>query len=85
MTGRIADVIVIVIVIVETPMAQICSVCGKTSYMGVRRKLLRGHYNPTAKVRKYPNLQWFAKSGGKRVMACTKCIRSAQKTKSTKK
>ncbi|MDO8558016.1 MAG: hypothetical protein Q7S09_02380 [bacterium] len=61
-------------------MAKSCVICGKTSYMGVVRRLLRGHYNPTAKKRKYPNLQWFAVSNGKRVKACTKCIRAKQKT-----
>jgi hypothetical protein len=56
-------------------------------------KKLRGKYNPTGKKRKYPNLQWAvipsdAKSPkkaipfrGKRVLACTKCIKALGKRK----
>ncbi|MBI2050053.1 MAG: hypothetical protein HYT35_01165 [Candidatus Staskawiczbacteria bacterium] len=46
---------------------------------------LRGKYNPTQKVRKYPNLQWVrlpAQRGlfsGKRVLACAKCIKAMSK------
>ncbi|MFH1968052.1 MAG: 50S ribosomal protein L28 [bacterium] len=55
---------------------KICSICGKKSSMGVTLVKLRGKYNPTSKVRKYPNLQWVRlPSSGKRVLACTKCIK----------
>jgi len=54
---------------------KICSICGKKSAMGVILVKLRGKYNPTAKVRKYPNLQWVRLPSGKRVSACTKCIK----------
>jgi len=62
-----------------------------------KRKLLRGHYNPVNRYRKYPNLQWAkvypVKSGkagakqfngvnGKRIKICTSCIK---KTASTRK
>jgi ribosomal protein L28 len=43
-----------------------------------KRNLLRGHYNPTPKQRKYPNLQW-AVVDGKRMKICTNCIRTRQK------
>ena len=53
---------------------------------------LRGKYNPTSKKRKYPNLQWvfipvgtkrkkFKAFTGKRIKACTKCIKSLSKIK----
>ena len=69
-------------------MATGCPLCGKQSQMEWKRKLLRGHYNPTHKRRKYPNLQWVKlwnpKAGipaGKRIKACTKCIKAMFKTK----
>jgi len=37
--------------------------------------LLRGHYNPTSRKRKYPNLQKTSLTDGTRVLACVKCIR----------
>jgi ribosomal protein L28 len=73
-------------------MAKICSICGKGSKVFGVRKKLRGKYNPTTKRRKYPNLQWvripqdikkekFKKFAGKRVLACTKCIKALGKRK----
>lgn len=56
-------------------MARICKLCGKGSHMGGARNLLRGKYNPTAQTRKYPNLQWVRIAAGKRVKACTQCIK----------
>lgn len=66
-------------------MAQkICTICEKTSSVGNTLVKLRGKYNPTAKVRKYPNLQWTrlmsGKNAGKRVLACAKCIKRISKT-----
>jgi hypothetical protein len=49
--------------------------------MSVTLVKLRGKYNPTAKVRKYPNLQWARTPEGKRVLACTKCIKRIAKFK----
>jgi len=57
---------------------KICSICKKHSAMKTVLVKLRGKYNPTAKQRKYPNLQW-AKINGKRVLACAKCIKRASK------
>jgi len=54
---------------------KICSICKKKSAMGVTLVKLRGKYNPTSKVRKYPNLQWARLPSGKRVLACTKCMK----------
>jgi ribosomal protein L28 len=35
-----------------------CAQCGKGSVIRGKRRLLRGHYNPVSRARKYPNLQW---------------------------
>lgn len=60
-------------------MEKVCSICGKKSGMAVTLVKLRGKYNPTSKVRKYPNLQWvklmYGKDAGKRILACAKCIK----------
>ena len=71
-------------------MAKVCAICGKGSIMSYTRKKLRGKYNPTAKKRKYPNLQWvkipedvklkkFKPFAGQRVLACTQCIKTLHK------
>jgi len=71
-------------------MAKECAICGKKSKMAWRRVKLRGKYNPTTKIRKYPNLQWvwvpldvkkpaFKKFAGKRILACTRCIKTLGK------
>jgi len=73
-------------------MAKQCTICGKGSRLFGKREKLRGKYNPTIKRRKYPNLQWlqvpkdikykkFKPFQGKRVLACTKCIKTLSKTK----
>lgn len=61
-----------------------CEICGKGSQMQGKRKLLRGHYNPVNWSRKYPNLQW-ANFNGKRVKACTSCLRNLVKKTETAK
>ena len=71
-------------------MAKVCTICGKKSMMVQKLKKLRGKYNPTIKKRKYPNLQWlrvpadikkkaYKNFAGKRVLACTKCIKTLGK------
>jgi len=60
-------------------MATKCKNCGKKPVMVTTRKLLRGHYNPTSKSRRYPNLQW-AKVNGTRVKMCTDCIKTLHKS-----
>lgn len=47
--------------------------------MVTTRVLLRGHYNPTTKGRRYPNLQW-AHVAGKRLKICTDCIKTLHKS-----
>ena len=73
-------------------MAKFCQICKKRGMLVVKRKKLRGKYNPTIKRRKKPNLQWvlipkeiekkkFRKFAGKRILACTKCIKAMAKRK----
>ncbi|MBU1292298.1 50S ribosomal protein L28 [Patescibacteria group bacterium] len=62
-------------------MSRRCSICGKKSMIAVIRKKLRGKYNPTGKKRKYPNLQLATLANGKKVKACTKCIKTMSKSK----
>lgn len=50
--------------------------------MVTSRVLLRGHYNPTGKTRKKPNLQW-ARVGTQRVKICTDCIKTLSKNSKT--
>lgn len=58
---------------------KICTVCEKHSAMGITLVKLRGKYNPTSRVRKKPNLQWVRLPSGKRVLACTKCMKRIAK------
>ena len=60
-------------------MAKECAICGKSSLMAGQRKKLMSRYNPTPKKRKYPNIQWLRLPSGKRVKACTKCIKTVAK------
>jgi ribosomal protein L28 len=62
-------------------MANVCPICGKKTLMVWKRVKLRGRYNPTTKTRKKPNLQWTKLPSGKRVKACTKCIKAMAKKK----
>lgn len=55
-----------------------CVKCAKGSVVRGKRVLLRGHYNPVEKSRRYPNLQW-ALLDGKRAKLCTRCIRTTAK------
>ncbi|MEX0870139.1 MAG: hypothetical protein WDZ39_01800 [Candidatus Spechtbacterales bacterium] len=64
-------------------MAKQCEVCGKSSQMEGKRKLLRGNYNPTVKKRKYANLQWTRRKDGSRIRVCTKCMKTAAKSPGT--
>ena len=59
--------------------SKICTICGKKSGMSWSLVKLRGKYNPTQKIRKYPNLQWARPLDGKRVLACAKCIKAMAK------
>lgn len=58
--------------------SKICSICAKMSEMGGYYVKLRGKFNPTKKVRRYPNLQW-TKVKRRRVLACAKCIKALAK------
>jgi ribosomal protein L28 len=60
-------------------MARKCEICGKGKNIAWRLVKLRGKYNPTTKYAQKPNLQWFRLSNGKRILACTKCIKAKTK------
>ena len=62
-------------------MSRRCSICNKKPMVAVIRKKLRGKYNPTGKRKKYPNLQWANLPDGRKVKACTKCIKTLGKAK----
>ena len=62
-------------------MAKSCALCGKKSITSVTLVKLRGKFNPTAKRRQYPNLQWLTLENGKRVKACAKCIKTKSKSR----
>ena len=73
-------------------MAKKCTICGKKSILVWRLVKLRGKYNPVTKRRVKPNLQWvgipvgikskhYKKFAGKRILACTKCIKALSKRK----
>ena len=73
-------------------MARQCAICGKKSTLGRQYRKLMSKYNPMPKKRKYPNLQWvyvpvdikkpaYKKFAGKRILACTRCIKTIEKTK----
>lgn len=74
-------------------MAKQCAICGKKGMLVWRRVRLRAKkYNPTLKKRQYPNLQWvkvpleikkpaYKKFTGKKILACTKCIKTMAKIK----
>jgi ribosomal protein L28 len=56
-----------------------CQLCGKGSVIRGKRKKLRGNYNPVSTARKQPNLQKTRTLEGKRVVACTDCIKKMSK------
>jgi len=71
-------------------MARQCEICGKKGMIVWTRKKLRGKYNPTAKRKQQPNLQWvkvpldierkiYKKFAGKRVLMCSKCRKTMLK------
>ncbi|MFA4998749.1 MAG: 50S ribosomal protein L28 [Candidatus Paceibacterota bacterium] len=62
-------------------MTKQCAICGKRYNPSWTLVKLRGKYNPTSKKKQKPNLQWTRLPSGKRVLACTKCIKAQGKKK----
>jgi len=56
-----------------------CAVCKKGSVMAGVHSFLRSHYNPTGRIRKYPNLQWAHLPDGTRTKMCVRCIKGMHK------
>ena len=44
-----------------------------------KRRLLRGHYNPTNWTRKFPNLQKSKLPNGDKALVCAQCLRTMVK------
>jgi ribosomal protein L28 len=54
-------------------MAKQCQIC-KKKYKAVWKRIkLRSKFNPTAKKKQKPNLQWLKLPSGKRILVCAKC------------
>jgi len=51
-----------------------CELCGKGKKIIIKRKKLRGKYNPVKKAWQKPNLQ-FLKIDDKRILVCKDCRR----------
>ena len=62
-------------------MSRVCQICEKGGSVVGRRVKSRSKYNPTKQSRKHPNLQWTRLSNGKKVLACTRCIKKTAKNK----
>ena len=70
-------------------MSRKCEVCDKKTTVSNQRIKLMSRYNPTPKQKKYPNIQKisvpetvsskFKMFAGKRIKACTRCIKSLTK------
>ncbi len=70
-------------------MSRECTICEKKTVVSRQRKKLMSRYNPTPKKRKYPNIQTvavpegapssFKEFIGKRIKACTRCIKTLSK------
>lgn len=60
-----------------------CEICKKSYQIAITRTKLRGKYNPTGKHKQKANLQ-NKKIDGKRMLICTKCLKTLTK-KQTKK
>lgn len=70
-------------------MSRKCEVCEKKTTVSRQRNKLMSKYNPTPKQKKYPNIQSifitegvpksFKQFIGKRIKACTKCIKTLSK------
>jgi ribosomal protein L28 len=56
---------------------KVCKICGK----GYVKAVSRSHSMRKTIKRLQPNLQWLTVSPGKRIKACTQCIKSVGKGK----
>jgi hypothetical protein len=57
-----------------------CEICGKGKKLIIKRKKLRGKYNPVKKDWQKPNLQ-FLKINDQRILVCKDCRRLILKGK----
>ncbi|MEK7587110.1 MAG: 50S ribosomal protein L28 [Patescibacteria group bacterium] len=63
-----------------------CATCSKGTIVGggYSNRVRATKFNPTGKVRRYPNLQWAILATGKRAKLCTRCIRTGKTLKTSK-
>jgi len=66
-------------------MPKSCALCGKQQVVVRKYNKLMSRYNPNPKHTKQPNLQWYTLANGKRVKACTKCMKKRSETAKNKK
>jgi len=57
-----------------------CEICNKGKKLIIKRKKLRGKYNPVKKAWQKPNLQWL-KINNKKILVCKDCRRLILKGK----
>ena len=57
-----------------------CQLCNKSKKIIIKRKKLRGKYNPVKKTWQKANLQWF-KINSRRILVCSNCRRLILKGK----
>ena len=51
-----------------------CQICGKGKKLALKRKKLRGKFNPVKKYFQKPNLQWL-NFKNKKILVCNDCRR----------
>lgn len=61
-----------------------CKICKKSYQIATTRIKLRGKYNPTGVHKQKANLQ-YKKIDNKRILVCTKCLKTITKKNAPKK
>ncbi|MBI2100363.1 MAG: 50S ribosomal protein L28 [Candidatus Vogelbacteria bacterium] len=61
-------------------MTKTCPICEKGSLIrgGYSNRVRATKFNPTGKVRRYPNLQWARLPSGARIRICAKCLKGGK-------
>jgi len=59
---------------------KVCQICGKGKKLTIKRKKLRGQFNPVKKYFQKPNLQYLTVNK-KRVLVCRECSKLILKGK----
>ncbi len=61
-------------------MTKTCPICDKGTLVGggYSNRVRATKFNPTGKVRRYPNLQWARLASGRRIKICAKCLKKGK-------